>query len=77
VVRFDAWNQERKRELEALNEWRNAIAHQDFDPARLGGTTALRLVQVRSWRAACRRLALAFDEVMRRRLEALTGTSPF
>jgi hypothetical protein len=63
--------------LETMNNWRNAIAHQDFDPARLGGTTTLRLPQVRRWRSACRRLAKAFDEVMRRHLLSFTGTSPW
>jgi hypothetical protein len=63
--------------LDTLNTWRNAIVHQDFDPGRLGGTTALRLDQVRQWRAACRRLAQSFDEVMCRHLQTLTGLSPW
>lgn len=77
VESFHPRNQARKDELGRLNEWRNAIAHQDFDPARLGETTTLRLAQVRRWRAACRHLARAFDEVLRRRLQTLTGTSPW
>lgn len=77
VVNYHARNRDRRSELEHLNDWRNAIAHQDFDPAKLGGATALRLGQVRRWRSACRGLARAFDEVMGRRLEALTGTSPW
>ncbi len=70
-------NRGRKDALVLLNEWRNAIAHQDFDPARLGGTTILRLTQVQRWRMACRHLARVFDEVMRRRLQTLTGISPW
>jgi hypothetical protein len=77
VVDYNVRNRDRRIALEHLNDWRNAIAHQDFDPARLGGATTLRLVQVRRWRGACRALARAFDEVMRRRLETLTGTSPW
>ena len=77
VVNYSARNRERQDGLEQLNAWRNAIAHQDFDPAKLGGTMVLRLARVQRWRRACERLARAFDEVMRRRLEALTGASPW
>src|SRR5262245_38651288 len=56
---------QRRSLLTELNEWRNAIAHQDFDPSKLGGTTTLRLSQVRNWRAACQGLAVSFDSVMR------------
>jgi hypothetical protein len=77
VERYGPRNTARKGILELLNCWRNAIAHQDFDPTKLGGTATLRLVQVRKWRATCAHLAAAFDEVMRRYLEALTGISPW
>jgi hypothetical protein len=73
----DIRNQARRRSLEWLNDWRNAIAHQDLDPARLGGTVILRLARVRRWRADCERLARSFDEVMRQHLLALTGTPPW
>ena len=76
VSKADQRNRKRRAILDELNKWRNAIAHQDFDPAELGGAT-LRIVQVRQWRAACDRLAEAFDEVMRRHLQTLTGTSPW
>src|SRR5438876_6103486 len=71
----DPGNAARKGVLELLNNWRNAIAHQDFDPNKLGGTATLQLAQVRRWRAACRHLARTFDAVMRRHLHALTGLS--
>jgi hypothetical protein len=58
--------------LQELNTSRNAIAHQDFDDERV-----FRLREVRRWRRACERLAKWFDEVMRRHLENLTGTSPW
>jgi hypothetical protein len=67
----------RKAALDQLNVWRNAIAHQDFEPAKLGGTTTLHLAQVRKWRTSCRHLARAFDEVMRRYLIGLTGAAPW
>jgi hypothetical protein len=64
-----------QRNLEELNKWRNAIAHQDFsefpDPARL------RLAQIRRWRGVCNRLARVFDKVMRDHLQSLTGTWPW
>jgi RiboL-PSP-HEPN len=77
VKNLDPRNQARQNRLEELNTWRNAIAHQDFDPARLGGTTALRLHQVREWRNACNQLANAFDEVLRSHLEVVNGVSPW
>lgn len=77
VKKLDLRNQARQYRLEKLNAWRNAIAHQDFDPAKLGGTTLLRLRQVREWRSACNQLADAFDEVMRSHLQAVNGVSPW
>lgn len=77
VVTEDAQNAERRVRLESLNLWRNAIAHQDFDPAKLGGTTTLRLQTVRSWRQASEQLAVSFDAVMRTHLAVLTGTPPW
>jgi hypothetical protein len=70
-------NAERRALLDDLNVWRNAIVHRSFDPGKLGGTVTLRLTQVRRWRQACSRLARAFDDVMRRHLLTLTGTSPW
>jgi len=71
-------NADRKKRLDLLNNWRNAIAHQDFeDPKKLGGRIILRLAEVRYWRLACKCLARTFDEVMRLHLRALTGASPW
>jgi hypothetical protein len=77
VKNLDIRNQARRDQLEELNAWRNAIAHQDFDPAKFGGTTVLRLQQVREWRNVCNRLAMAFDEVMRSHLQIANGVSPW
>jgi hypothetical protein len=63
--------------LEELNRWRNAIAHYDFDPAKLGGVTTLRLAQVRDWRKACDRLATTFDDAMYTHLLTRCGTAPW
>ena len=63
--------------LKEMNEWRNAIAHQDFDPANLGGETTVRLVKVQQWHSSCDALAGAFDEVMRVYLSTIVGASPW
>lgn len=67
----------RKTQLDQLNIWRNAIVHQNLDPAKLGGTTTLRLEQVQGWRRACKQLAKTFDEVMRWYVQSLIGVSPW
>ena len=77
VIQHDAQNTNRKKELEFLNEWRNAIAHQDFDPTKLSGIPTLRLSQVSQWRRTCHALAQSFDEVMRGYIQSITGTSPW
>jgi hypothetical protein len=66
-----------RADLRLLNEWRNAIAHEDFTAPLLAGQTLLRLAQVRRWRGSCRRLARGLDELMRQRLQSLTGKSPW
>jgi hypothetical protein len=66
-----------KSDLETLNDWRNAIVHQDFTSSRLGGIMILPLRQVRRWRRSCARLARAMDEVIRRRLPTMTGVPPW
>lgn len=76
VKNRDVRNQGRLNRLEELNAWRNAIAHQDFDPAALGATI-LRIQRVREWRSACTQLAHWFDEVMRSHLLAVNGNSPW
>jgi hypothetical protein len=72
----DARNDSRLYRLEELNRWRNAIAHQDFDPGILGAGL-LRLERVREWRSACDGLAISFDRVMEVRLRNMTGISPW
>jgi hypothetical protein len=75
---YDAQNPARMKLLEGLNHWRNAIAHQDFtNLTKLGGTTILRVEQVRRWRGACERLARSLDAVMRIHLQKFTVSSPW
>jgi hypothetical protein len=53
VYAEDPRNRRRRAALDDLNVWRNAIAHQDFDPGTLAGSTTLHLDQVRHWRRTC------------------------
>jgi hypothetical protein len=76
VKKLSARNSARNQALEMLNSWRNAIAHQDFDPAKLG-SSKLGLAQVRKWRVACECLARAFDRVMRIHIRSVTGKMPW
>jgi hypothetical protein len=73
----DARTNSRLSRLEALNRWRNAIAHQDFHAAVSGGTTYLRLGTIREWRSACEGLATSFDRVMRGHIQLHIGTQPW
>lgn len=77
VLRHDLQNAARQKELELLNEWRNAIAHQDFDPSKLGRIRTLRLSHVTQWRQVCDVLAVEFDEVLRNHIHSITGISPW
>lgn len=76
VRRLDVRNDERRGRLEELNLWRNAIAHQDFNPVVLG-TTVLQIRRVRGWRSACDQLAGSFDRAMRDYLLTVNGISPW
>ena len=70
-------NERRQQYLEELNAWRNAIAHQDFDPMKLGGATVLHLAIVRQWRSSLDLLAVSFDNVMFSYLKPLLGADPW
>ena len=72
----DARNAARRASLENLNAWRNAIAHQDFDPSKLP-SNRVRLADVNGWRNACSSLALSFDRVLRNHVAALVGSAPW
>ncbi len=71
-------NPARKIALEELNDWRNAIAHQDFPAAMLkAGRPSLTLAQVQTWRKACDGLTRSFDNVLHSHLQTLTGAVPW
>jgi hypothetical protein len=70
-------NVSRRNQLEQLNAWRNAIAHQDFTKPECHGRTSVRLADVGRWRGACSGLAMEFDAVISRYLRKITGIPPW
>jgi hypothetical protein len=77
VLVMDPSHSARRHRLAMLNVWRNAIAHHNYNPAELGGTTTLLLAQVRDWRMDCDAFTAAFDVVLRIHLQAITGVLPW
>jgi hypothetical protein len=75
VDRLDSRNPRRRALLQELIDWRNAIAHQDFDA--IGGDATLHLTRVRAWRRSASALADAFDRAMYHYLVALLGAAPW
>ena len=74
---LDSRNNRRRVLLQGLIDWRNAIAHQDFDYVAPGGNTTLHLARVRGWRRAINALARYFDQVMYNYLQALLVAAPW
>ena len=77
VYALDARNQRRRELLQELIDWRNAIAHQDFDPVAPGGVPTLHLARVRGWRRTVHALARSFDQAMYNYLQTLLGVAPW
>jgi hypothetical protein len=80
LVARDARNALRKKRLEEVNAWRNAIVHEDFrDKSRfpVGRSTTLKLVKVREWRRTCGALASDMDKLMQGYVGKLTGKPPW
>lgn len=69
-------NEKRLKNLEQLNAWRNAIAHQDFAGKSLK-PAKLRLNTVTTWRRQCGILARDLDHVMFAHLKQLAGVAPW
>ena len=72
-----AHNRRRRAMLDELMAWRNAIAHNDFDPAVFGPDPVLQLQQVRGWRSALNGLGDGFDRVLRDHLTGNLGGAPW
>jgi hypothetical protein len=77
LASYDPASAKWKADLDSLNEWRNAIVHQDFTSPRLAGIITLPLSQVRRWRRTCGRLARTMDEMIRLHMQKLTGVLPW
>jgi hypothetical protein len=81
LTRLDRRNHLRRRRLDQLNVWRNAIAHQAYplaqgNSAKAAGT-ARTLRWARRWRSNCSALAHQMDTIVRTRLTNLLGTRPW
>lgn len=74
VEAVSATTPDRRRLLEELNKWRNAIAHQDWTAV---GNPKLTLATVRAWRSACDALARSFDKAVRGHLAKVVGAAPW
>lgn len=74
VDALDARNSQRRKHLETLNTWRNAIAHQDW--TKVGGS-GLRLKAIQVWRSLCGTLAGSFDVAVGDHLQGLVGQRPW
>ena len=78
VEEADARNAARRRKLEALNVWRNAIAHHDIETRRTDLTPReVTLAACNTWRGALNGLAESFDRVLADHLQTLLGAHPW
>lgn len=78
VEAADARSAERRRKLEALNRWRNAIAHHDIESRRPDlRPREVTLAACNSWRGALNGLAESFDRVLADQLATLLGSHPW
>lgn len=84
LLGMELWPQLRARDrrievrhdrLEELNQWRNAIAHDDFSKFGLGET--LRLATVTAFRSACQGLAVTMDREVAAHVGTIVGRAPW
>jgi hypothetical protein len=81
LIELDGRNERRRLQLNQLNVWRNAVAHQGFrlstsNAAAVAGT-ARTLRWARVWRRNCAALAQQIDRIVSRRLTSLIGRRPW
>ncbi|HET6401460.1 MAG TPA: HEPN domain-containing protein [Candidatus Kapabacteria bacterium] len=84
---FDFWaaletssklNAGRRGQIDDMVLWRNAIAHQDFDPIKKKfGQLTLYLDWVQRMRQACEKLAEQIDKILGEQLTTITGKNPW
>jgi hypothetical protein len=78
VQAADVRNAARRRKLETLNTWRNAIAHHDIDTRRADlHPHEVTLAVCRSWRGTLNGLTESFDRVLADHLQTLLGSRPW
>jgi hypothetical protein len=78
VDALDARNPMRRRKLERLNGWRNAIAHHDIEARRPAlDPSEVTLLACSSWRNALAGLARSFDRAVADRLHELLDIRPW
>jgi len=77
VDALDAGGPARRKVIDQMNEWRNAIVHDDYDWSKLGGLKDLDPKTIRSWRRACHHLAPTLDGVTGRYIKLMTGNPPW
>ncbi len=73
VYVMHARNRARRKLLEEMLDWRNAIGHQDFGKPSLNGRTEIGLAQVRRYRRGCGALARAFDRAALAYVRSVAG----
>jgi hypothetical protein len=78
VEAADARNAARRRKLETLNAWRNAIAHHDIDSRRASlHPREVTLAACNTWHSALDGLAKSFDRALAGHLATLVGARPW
>jgi hypothetical protein len=77
IEKADPSNHSRRGQLEQLNLWRNAIAHQDFTKPELQGRLGVSLLDVFRWRRACNALTVEFEIVVSTHLQKISGADPW
>lgn len=77
IIAADPRHGARKARLERLNAWRNAIAHQAFDPKKLAGQQSITLAPIRQWRQDCAAVAVAMNDVVADHVATIVGTRPW
>lgn len=71
----DGRTEARQEKLEELNQWRNAIAHEDF--TQLSPGAVLPLATVKGFRRACEGLALSMDREVSAHVATVVGRAPW
>lgn len=77
IAASDPRNRDRRRALEELNGWRNAVAHFDYRKPGLSGQVRVRVSDMKRWRAACDALTVELDRECAMYFASVTGRHPW